>query len=631
MRLVLASLLSSLVLLTAESPIAAPVGFNGLKYLGPAPMVVAVRPLAIYDALDEARRLLGSKITGQLSLLTWSVARAVGFDPTTRTWIASAGVDGAAPLLLSLSAVDTAAARGCNRQLERLVRKHLATSSAAMSASAADGLPHVLVTHRLVAKIADEQRARAYVEQLPTRVGAQRAVVLSGKSKADAVASIAALLATSPAEARSLADGLIHRGVVAVVRPDPQQIAVIRIAAPYAIIDVVEGWVGLPTRPTAALVKRLLGALTLPARPALDLDKHKLAARVFTTDAAAAVLINARSWLAAGELGDEREVYRAAARAVSKELLAATVKKLKACAPTWHRASVSDLALQAKGSANDVHLKAFWSIPAALSKALRSASTKDDLVDPTTMQSRVLGLAGANVDLGGLAQALGQGDFKLKPKEFFEKHEVCRSAMSSSLVLGVWPSLVGVLRAEARGQDVLGAAVDHVRSVVVLLRDLYSIATPSILYQLQIGPKGAAKVRETVAKLVNEAYARPESVTVGGQTTVVNRYLKAPLTGYGVGVTDLKAAGLRVALSSRPWDLSWLVQQGVPTAQILPRSVIAFAHLDVGALVSSLSRDPSSPISAGMAKKLARRLDRGGANLTLVESLLSADLHLSLK
>jgi hypothetical protein len=627
MRLVLASLVS-LILLAAAPPIsAAPAGFEGLKHLGPAPVVVALRPLPLYDALDEAHKLLGPRFKARVTLLAWGLARALRFDPSTRAWIESLGIDGATPLLLSLSTVDLAAARGCNRQLERLVRKHLASSTAAMSSSAADGLPQVLVTHRLVAKVADEHKVRRFVEGL----GAQRAVVLSGKSKADVAAPLAALLAMGEADAGPLAEGLISRGALAVVRPDPQQLAVVRLVAPHAIVDVVEGWVGLPTKPSAPLVKRLLAALALPARPGIDLDRNKLAARAFTTDAAAAALISARPWLAMGELSDEREAYRAAARAVSKELLAASTRKLKACAPTWRKASVGDLAVQAKGGSNDLHLKAVWSIPAAVAKVLRAASTKDDLVDPTTLQSRVLGLVGVNVNLGGIGLTLGQGDFKLRAKDFFEKHETCRSAMSSALTLGAWPSLAGVLRAEARAQEVIGAAAEHVQSAVVLLRDLYSLTAPALLYQLQIAPKGAAKVKETVAKLVNEAYARPENVTVGGRTTAVNRYLKAPLSGYGVGVTDLKAAGLRVALSSRPWELSWLLQQDVPATPILPRSVLAFAHLDVSTLVSSLSRDPSTPIAASVAKKLTQRLDRGGANLTLVENLLSADLHLSLK
>jgi hypothetical protein len=148
------------------------------------------------------------------------------------------------------------------------------------------------------------------------------------------------------------------------------------------------------------------------------------------------------------------------------------------------------------------------------------------------------------------------------------------------------------------------------------------------MIRLQLAREAEPKLKEAVGKLLNQG-SRPESQTVGGKPSTLYRYLKAPLAGFGLATTDAKPQGPIVSVTSRPWDLAWLLQQEIPASPILPRSVVAFAHVNLAQIVEALGRGPRPSVPAAVANKAAKRLGAAGANLSLVGDLLTADLHLT--
>jgi hypothetical protein len=610
----------------------APAEYAGLKHLGPALGYVALRPLPIYEALQELRDMLGAKQKSASVLVAAGLARTFGFDPTSRAWVAAAGIDGRAPLLLSLYSGDATAARTANRQLEAAARRRSAAAS-----TAAEGLPDrappIFVTHRLVATLVDAAKARRFLEELPAKLGAQRVVVLLGKSKTEVGPSVGALLGLADRDGEQLAAGLIDRGGAALLRPERGMIAVARLdGQAFLVVDLLEGWTGLPAKAPAAAVRRLLSATAGPARPGLDLDKHKLAARAFTGDAVGAALIAAKPCLSWAELVDERDLYLPLLSSTSKEAVAGAIKRARSCAAAWRTGQIptGDLALQLKSTASEVHLKAYWAIPAATARTLRGAVAKQDLVDPTTLQSRVVAVAGSSLRLGAAAQALARGVFKLKPEELEAKVDGCPTRALATVSLGGWPHLLAIARGGARRHDAFAGVVDHLEQAVLIVRELYTLSHPSVMIRLQLAREAEPKLKEAVGKLLNQG-SRPESQTVGGKPSTLYRYLKAPLAGFGLATTDAKPQGPIVSVTSRPWDLAWLLQQEIPASPILPRSVVAFAHVNLAQIVEALGRGPRPSVPAAVANKAAKRLGAAGANLSLVGDLLTADLHLTFK
>jgi len=630
-------LLALSVSLARPAAAAPPAGYEGVKYLPVAPYYVAARPESCYDLLDEGRKLLGTKLKAAMVMLTAQMSRWFGFDPTTRSWIASAGLDPAAPILASLSSLDSTKVRARQKKVEAAARAYIAkrgessTYGGGLDLRAVDG-PPALISHRLVLKLKDESKGRQFMVGLQGILGAQRLHLM--QTKAESGPALASMLGMDAVEAGALAEKLIARGVATVARPEADVLALFRVVDGYVILDAVNDWFAMPSKPGAAFSKELLAVLTLPKRPGLELEKPGVGKRAFAEDAALALFFAAKPLLTMGELQDERRTLRSAGWARDGKALDADLKKVRACAASFGAKQISagDLALQLRANRQGAHAKAFWAAPAALVRGLTAAASKQDLIDPTEWQTKVVALAGTTLDLGSLSKTVGRGAYKLAMKGFDEKASACSELTPLSILVGGWPALLGVARAEAKTGELAGAIVDSLQNGMVVMRELSSLSTPSFLFHLRIGSKGAVKVKEEATKLTN-SYSRPENHTSGGRSSTIYRYLKAPLSGYGLSVTDLKKEGIGLTISNRPWDLTWFLEQTPPSARVLPKTMLAFGHVDLSTVFARLATDKQGvqgPLRT-VLKAASSKVERLGGNISVSEGLITADLDLGLK
>lgn len=610
------------------------VTYAGLKYLAPGSGTFAFRADLAYDLVEEVSKGR-SKATFVFNMMAAGLARTFGFDLSSRTWLETAGIDPQTPVVGSLPGLDLAAARAMNRRLEAAARKHLARKKAGESrfdADAAAGLAP-LTGVRLVLTLKDASKVRAFLDAFPNGPVGSRYVKLEGATRDEVAPKLkTALECASDADAVALAEALVSRQSYALLRPSRDLWIVLRIREDrHLVVDLVGSWIRAPEKPDRSLAKPLAALLTLPKRPALDLAKKGLAPRVFTDDASAAVLLLAKPMLQGAELEEEQNILRSAGWVKDAATFAQDLKTARTCVASLRRAPAGDLALSLVGSKSALRGRGFWAAPATLTRLLQGAAAKQDLIDPSSWQSKAVAFAGTTLAVGPLLAGL-RGPFK-GLEEAEQAVRRCRRMAPPAMLLGGWAALLGALQAEGTKTPIGKLLLGHLQNGVVLLRELYSTRNPLFLGHLVVGPKlPVAKVKEELAKLYPDTQGKPQELTVGGRSATLYRFLKAPLQGLSGAVTDLGAGnGSSVTLSSRPWDLQWLLSQILgETPTPLPRTILVFAHANLGTILATVAREAGGTEGA-FFKQIAARLDRLGANLSLREGLVAAELDLSLK
>ncbi len=629
---------SALLLVSLLAPAAhadPAVTYAGLKYLEPGTGTFAVRADLAYDLLEELSKGR-NQATYAFNLLAAGLARSLGFDLSGRKWMEAAGIDPGVPVVGSLARPDLAGARAANRRLEAAARKHLAKKGGSEAsfdpATAAGAAP--LSSVRVALTVKDASKLRPFLDALAAGPAGSRYVKLDGRTKDEVAPSLkTALGCASEADAAAIAGALHGRQVYALLRVDRDLWVVLRIKEDrHLLLDLVGSWTQLPQAPDKALAKSLGAVLALPSKPAFDVAKHKLASKVFSDDATVALLLLAKPIRELVELVEEQAALRAAVYLKDVAGYQKGLKSARACTAAFRAAPSGDLALQGIGSKSSLRAKAFWAAPATLTRLLQASAAKQDLIDPVSWQGKAVAFAGTTLALGPLGAGLAKGPFKASLEEFAGKLRECGRIGGSTVLLGGWAGLLGVAHTEAGRTPLFKLLIAHLQNGVVLLRELYSTKNPLFLAHAVFGPKLAhAKLKDELAKLYTDTYGKPQELTVSGHTATLYRYLKAPLVGLSGAATDLKAAGSSLTLSSRPWDLQWLLSQIVGEAPTpLPRTILFFAHVNLGTILTTIAREAGG-FDAALAKALAARLDRLGANLSLRDGLLSADLDLSLK
>jgi hypothetical protein len=606
---------------------------GGERHLGPAALYVSVRLQSGYDALAEIRKILPKRMQTMLPMIGMGLSRQLGFDPLSAAWIDAAGVDATAPAWLSLFSLEPAAVRARLSRVEQAARRHLASPAHSQYFKSAEVAgPLAWVRHRVVLKLKDEAKTKTFLGTIASSLG-DRALLLQGKSKSELAPALASSLGLTAGQAAAMADTLLGRNVLLATRTSPNEATLYRIVDGSVIVDLIAEAVGVPEKPGDQLKAAVIAALQLPKRSAVDLGAKSIGRRLFTDDAAAAVLLVSKPMLAAAAELDSADTLRSSLFGATPDSFGRRLKDAQACRKLFAPGSVpvGDLGFQLRGDSKGLHGRVVWAAPAAVTRVLTAASSKRDLIDVTEWQSKVAGLAGVAVEIGALLKALPRGGpFKLTGKAFEEKARTCGGLANATLLLGGWVGMLGLLKAEAKDQEQAALLLEHARSGVLLLRDLSNLSRPSLIAQVGVTAAGAAKLKDSVGKLAHE-YGRPEKQTLGGNPTTIYPYLKAPLWGYSLGVTDLKKEGLALTLSTSRWELPGFLGQAPPTTRVLPARILAFAHGQLPKVLLGLQSDPSFKPMGKLLRDTAARLDELGANLSIVDGLLIGEVHVGLK
>ncbi|MCC6748275.1 MAG: hypothetical protein IT371_11490 [Deltaproteobacteria bacterium] len=628
----------------------------GLKYLPPASVHGVVKGNAVFTVFDELRTLFAEhKILGRpvMGLVEAQLTALLGFDPTRAANFERLGIDLSEPVVVSLSSYDAKALGACNRHLQQVVghafmskapwRERLKGQNPGDRATGylADA-PPALLGHRAVLRLKERDVLVAWLKEQQKKGG--RLVVLeeAGGQGADAFAPVFSL---SAADAQKVAAELKSAQVLAVARPERSLLLALRVVDGYLIVDAATPWYQVPrSGDDRKLAEAFKALLVLPRKPALDVGRDTLAAKLAVTDASATFLVGARPLSALAELSVQRraalEVVGLSPEESRRQHKTQQADRNKARA-LWAKTGLTgDVALQFRLSRRAWHARAWWRLPAAAVTALGRGLAKEDLIDPTAYASSAVALAGTNLDLSQVAKTVGKGPFALGLDKFAQSAARVSEVAMSSLLLGSWVGLLGVMRAELAGDAALGPLTGGLRNAAALLKTMpyvwpaasgtRRVFPPSLLGYAVVDQKESKRVKDKVKELATRTYPQPQNLTHGGRKTILYNNLTGALQTYALAVTELGKGALGLTLATRSWEVPWFLQQPAPKETILPRQILFFAHGDMGAVAAGLAR-MADGAEKDLLARLAQRAGKLGANVAVDGKLLSVQANLDLR